>query len=239
MTDADEHEREPEGDDIVAAEYVLGVQSAEERAATARRIESDAAFARLVDAWEMNFSPLALSYEEAPPPAALKAVIERRLFSDAPQATARPGLWQSLALWRGLTVAAFAALALAIALPLLAPPAETPREMRLIASLAADDSDVRYMAVYDPVHDEIGLSHVSGAREEGRDFELWVIEGDDPPVSLGVIPVGGTVHLRVPGAVDAEMSEGMIFAISLEPAGGSPSGLPTGPVVAAGDLRGI
>ena len=37
---------------------------------------------------------------------------------------------------------------------------------------------------------DIGLSRVAGAPPQGRDFELWVIEGDQAPVSLGVIPDG-------------------------------------------------
>jgi anti-sigma-K factor RskA len=35
------------------------------------------------------------------------------------------------------------------------------------------------------------------------------------------------------------IASGALFAISLEPEGGSPTGQPTGPVVAAGDLRSI
>ena len=44
------------GDDLRAAEYVLGVTSADERRAAQSRIDTDAAFAGLVDAWEHRFS---------------------------------------------------------------------------------------------------------------------------------------------------------------------------------------
>ena len=47
MNGTDDSERELGGDDAVAAEYVLGTLGAEDRAAAARRIEADAAFARL------------------------------------------------------------------------------------------------------------------------------------------------------------------------------------------------
>jgi anti-sigma-K factor RskA len=239
MTPANDHEREPTGDDLVAAEYVLGVLPAEERPAVARRVETEPAFARLVESWQSRLSLLDADYAEVEAPAAVKQALDQRLFAAAPSnAPAAPGLWQSLALWRGLAAAAVAALVIYAAVPLLNPTVETPA-VQLVASLAADGSDVRYLAVYDPSHHRVGLSHVSGERATGRDFELWLIEGDTPPVSLGVIPVGAAVDLSVAANAAEQPDQGAVFAISLEPQGGSPTGLPTGPVVAAGDLKQI
>lgn len=240
MNTADNSEREFGGDDAVAAEYVLGVLAADERQAAARRIETDAAFARLVDRWEVTLAPMAGGYGPIEPPAAVKQALDRRLFtSTAATATARAGIWQSLAFWRGLTVAAVAAFALYVAVPLLSPPApEAPAE-RLVASLAPQQSDVHYFVVYDGRAGDIGLSHVTGARATDRDFELWVIEPGQPPASLGVIPTGSNVHLAVSRDVQRKIASGAVFAISLEPVGGSTTGAPTGPVVAAGDLRNI
>ncbi len=229
------------GDDLVAAEYVLGVLPSDERRQAALRIDAEQAFARLVDRWEVYFAPLGLGYAAVEAPAAVKAAIDRRLFSGtAPgqPAPSAPGLFSSLVFWRALAVAALAALALYIALPFLGQPTETPRE-RLVASLAANGSDVRYLAVYDGRTDDIGLSHVSGAAPQGSDFELWVIEGQQPPVSLGVIPQGASVRMPVTEVLRAKMASGAVFAISVEPAGGSTTGAPTGPVVAAGDLKAI
>jgi anti-sigma-K factor RskA len=229
------------GDDLVAAEYVLGVLPSDERRQAALRIDAEQAFARLVDRWEVYFAPLGLGYADVEAPAGVKAAIDRRLFSGAAPdqpAPSAPGLVSSLAFWRALAVAALAALALYIALPFLGPLAETPRE-RLVASLAADGSDVRYLAVYDGRTDDIGLSHVSGTAPQGSDFELWVIEGQQPPVSLGVIPQGASVRMPVTEVLRAKMASGAVFAISVEPAGGSTTGAPTGPVVAAGDLKAI
>ena len=240
MTPADDIEREPGGDDMAAAEYVLGVTPAGERHAVARRIATDLAFARLVDEWEARLSPLAESYPEMAPPGSIKAALERRLFAggDRPATASRSGVWQNLALWRGLAAASLAALLLYVAAPLIAPPRDVP-PVRLVASLAADDSEVRYLAVYDAAAGNVGLSHVSGERAPDRDFELWVIEGDNPPISVGVVPVGATVHLRVPDTIRAVLERDAVLAISLEPPGGSPTGQPTGPVLAVGDLRKI
>ncbi|WP_287200988.1 anti-sigma factor, partial [Mesorhizobium sp.] len=36
-----------------------------------------------------------------------------------------------------------------------------------------------------------------------------------------------------------KLAQGAVLAVSVEPAGGSPTGQPTGPVVAAGDLKNV
>lgn len=244
MSVVDDNGPENGSDDIIAAEYVLGVLPAEERQTVARRIETDRDFALLVERWEADLSPLADAYPEVEAPASVKAALDRRLFSRV--STSRPakpsvtaqGFLSSLAFWRGLAVAALVALTLFIALPLINPPADVP-DMRLVASLAPQDSDVHYFVVYDARMRDVGLSHVTGERAEGSDFELWVIAGEQAPVSLGIIPSGTNVHLAVDEAMRSHIGSGAVFAISLEPAGGSPTGQPTGPVVAAGDLKTI
>lgn len=238
MSDAGDSEWERGGDDAVAAEYVLGALDAAERRTVAARIEVEQELARLVDRWELMLAPMASAYAEVEPPASVRQALEKKLFTTAPSTRQKAGLWQNLAFWRGLTVAALGALALFVAVPVLAPPDAAPPP-RLVASLAPQDSDVQYMAMYDPAIAEVGLSHMSGARAEGRDFELWMIEGDDPPHSLGVIPEGEAIRMALDDVAREKMARGAVFAVSLEPLGGSPTGAPTGPVVAAGDLREI
>lgn len=240
MTLAEDNGPERGGDDLLAAEYVLGVLSADERRIASGRIDTETAFARLVDAWEVHFAPMAAAFAAVEPPASVKAAIDRRLFaSSAPTSTApSAGLWASLAFWRGLAAAAIAALAVYVALPYVNPPVQPP-ETRLVASLGADNSNVKYLAVYDAARHEVGLSLVSGDRGAGKDFELWMIEGKNAPVSMGVIPAGQTARMAVAPAVQQKLAQGAVLAVSLEPTGGSPTGQPTGPVVAAGDLKGI
>jgi anti-sigma-K factor RskA len=73
------------------------------------------------------------------------------------------------------------------------------------------------------------LSHV--AVESGKDLELWALPaGATRPVSLGVLPAIGK---HVPGELAKASTQ---LLVSLEPQGGSPTGLPTGPVLYAGTL---
>ena len=237
MTLAEENGSERGGDDLLAAEYVLGVLPADERQIASGRIDAETGFARLVDSWEVHLSPMAAAYAEVEPPATIKPAIDRRLFSStAASTTAAPSgsLWASLAFWRGLTAAALAALVLYIAVPYVRTPTVVPQE-RLVASLAANGSDVKYLVVYDAGRRDVGLSLVSGERAAGKDFELWMIEGKNAPVSMGIIPAGQTTHIPVTPAVQQKLAQGAVLAVSVEPTGGSP----TGPGVAAGDLKGI
>jgi anti-sigma-K factor RskA len=232
------------GDDALAAEYVVGVLPADERRDASQRIERDGAFARLVDGWEAYFAPLASAYAAVEPPAAIKAAIDRRLFATgaAPSSGAvdvpSGGLWASLAFWRGLATAALAALVIYAGATMLREPAVLPPAQQLVASMAADGSDVRFVAVYDPAAGEVGLVHLAGQPGANRVHELWVIQGQDPPVSMGIIPAEAG-RLPVSEAIRARLAAGSVLAISLEPPGGSPTGQPTGPVVAAGPLSSI
>lgn len=239
MSHVDE-QGEQGGDDLVAAEYVLGVLSAPEREAAARRVDADRAFAQIVDAWEARLAPLAAAYLEEAPPASVKAAIDRRLFASASDVARRgkTGIWSSLAFWRALSAAGVAAALLLAVQPLMQRPADLTQD-RLVASLDAQNSDVRYLALYDRAADRVSLSHVSGERATNRDFELWMIEGQNAPVSVGVVPSGNTITLQLTDDLRAKLAAGAVLAISVEPTGGSPTGQPTGPVVAAGGLRDI
>ncbi|PWK68440.1 anti-sigma factor [Aminobacter sp. AP02] len=238
MTLAEDSGPERGGDDILAAEYVLGVLSADERRQVSARIAAEPDFARMVDRWEVHLAPLAVGYPEIDVAPSVKQAIDRRLFTEQTETAGRPRLWSSLGFWRGLAAAAVAALAIYVAVPYINPPAQAPREF-MVASLAADGSDVKYMIMYDAATNEIGLSHVAGERASGKDFELWMIDANAQPVSMGVIPAGTTMKMPVKEGMRGKFAAGTVLAVSVEPVGGSPTGLPTGPVVAAGDLRQI
>ena len=69
MTLAQDNGQERGGDDLVAAEYVLGVLPADERLQASARIDGEPGFARMVDQWEVHLAPLAAAYPEIEAPA--------------------------------------------------------------------------------------------------------------------------------------------------------------------------
>lgn len=65
-----------------------------------------------------------------------------------------------------------------------------------------------------------------------RSYELWVLpKGGGNPVSLGLLPRAGRLERALTPAQRALLLAATQVAVSVEPAGGSPTGLPTGPVI--------
>jgi anti-sigma-K factor RskA len=71
--------------------------------------------------------------------------------------------------------------------------------------------------------------HVSG-----RSLQLWALPRGQAPRSLGVVTSADKSMLRLRGDADAVLGDVTMLAVSLEPNGGSPSGMPTGPLLYAG-----
>ena len=206
-----------EGEDALAAEYVLGVLDAAERAEVAARIKRDPGFAACVAAWEERLSGLNDGYDAAPAPNLLPA-IEARLFPKAARTDRRRfGLG-----W--LTGAGVAALLALATLATLAPP-----RAELVATLATADNRLAYRVTH--FGESLMVTRVAGvAAVPGQVHELWVIAPGASPVSLGLLadrPLA--VDYPVPPA-------GFVLAVSIEPEGGSPTGQPTGPVILTAEI---
>jgi anti-sigma-K factor RskA len=225
------------GDDLIAAEYVLGVLDRDGRRRVEARLDSDRDFARLVESWQSRLSPLDEDYAPVAPPAALKAALDQRLF--APTPAARPGLLQSLGFWRGLSFAALALAAFVIVPDVLQSGREVVKVNPIVAPMQAEGGEIRFVALYEPGAAEIRITTLTAEKAAGKDFELWLIEADGKPKSMGVIPAGETLALKVKPELVALISAGDTFAVTVEPLGGSPTGDPTGPVIAAGASRSI
>jgi anti-sigma-K factor RskA len=64
-------------------------------------------------------------------------------------------------------------------------------------------------------------------------LELWALPKGGKPKSLGVIR-GAKAVLHLAASADRALADVPMLAVSLEPKGGSPTGLPTGPVLYSG-----
>lgn len=252
MTGPDDLTPEMAADDALAMDYALGALGRAARQETALRLARDPAFRARVEAWAETLAPL--DEETAPvlPPASVWAGVLAEItpapVAATPAPPARPSLWRSLALWRGLALGGpvLAALAVAIvtapgAAPQLpaAPPAEAPPAL-LAASLAGADGKPLLAATWDPLRGTVVLTPVADDQAEAdRVTELWVIEGDSAPRSLGVIQTAAPNAHAISSQVISGLQPGALLVISIEPIGGSPTGLPTGPVIATGKLSSI
>lgn len=228
MASADDH-----NDDIaLAGEYALHLMDADSRRAFAARLDAEPALRALVVAWDEKLIPLAEDFAETTPPKALKTRIENRLFGQ--QAKAGWSFWRLLA---GSGLAAVLALGVLVMVPQdQAPDVPAPS---LSAQIAAEDQSLIVLASVTPQTGVLRIERQAGAARDGRVLELWLIAaGADAPVSLGVLPPDAQAEIIVPDTLIPAITGGTL-AISDEPLGGSPVGVPTGDVLAVGAVTAI
>jgi anti-sigma-K factor RskA len=224
------------GDRITAAEYVLGVLGANERRAVERRLPQEPALAAEVAFWEERLGALADAVAPVPPPADAWARIARAIGTPAP--TARASLWQSLAFWRGFAIASAALATAAVALlayVALVPEARAP----LMATLSGSAGQPNFVAAVTASGNSIVVVPAALLTNDPRAIELWLIPAGERPRSLGLIQPGQPIRLNIPPDLAGRLTPDATLAVSLEPPGGSPTGQPTGPVIATGKLTSL
>ena len=253
---SDDHTLESPGDDapdVAAAELALGILDGEERAVALRRVLAEPGFAQQVDRWRQYLAQLFDLWPAMPAPAGVLERVEWTIDGpaamDVPTPPNRRFFWPAAA---GISSVAAAALLLFIVMrpieytPRPAQPRATPTATStttptatsptmLVASIAPVEKGAPVTAIYDPASGALRLTPTALA-DANRSAELWVIGGDGVPHSLGLLRQAGASSLSVNAANRARLAAGATLAVSLEPIGGSPTGLPTGPVVATGAL---
>ena len=241
------------GDDPgdLAAEYALGVLDAGAQRAAEARAQVDPAFAAEAAAWSEHLSPLLDEIAPETPSPALWPRILRRLNAPERQAGVRPvptrdaapdaatlrrriGAWRATALTAmAASVALAAALGVDLSRPTAPPP---PAPVMLVAELKLGTEAVPLLAAYDPGRRAVLISLTGAATPAGRSPQLWVIDAAGAPHALGLLKVRGVAMVVLPAGPAALLQPAATLAISIEPMGGSPTGLPTGPVIAKGAL---
>ena len=223
--------------EVLAGEHVLGTLDAAERQAAFDLMARDAVFCGLVWQWEARLAALAEALPEQRPAPALKDRIMARIGAAADSRAAGnvvqfTALGRQVKVWRGVAAAA-TALAAGLAAVLLVPAGAPAPQQRYVAVLQPDGKGAAFLASIDLAAGSISVRRMGAAPEAGKSHELWAIGGGrDKPQSLGVVDAG----LKLPAAKHAKFDPATVFAISLEPAGGSPTGQPTGPVLYTGTL---
>jgi len=237
-----------DGDDLLAAECALGVLEGAERDSALRRRLREPGFDRAVEAWEDRLAGLTGGIAPVAPPAEVWAGIVKQLESGGGVVELR--LRRSLAAWRAVAASAGAvAAALAVALIWPHPPpaltggqltASTAEhspalEQVMTARMTGANGPTVFVAVVDPQSHVIVVTPATVSVTKGRSPELWLIPAGGKPIALGLAAFGRSVRLNP--KIDIGDPARAILAMSMEPLGGSPTGQPTGPVVATGALE--
>ncbi|HEY0223279.1 MAG TPA: anti-sigma factor [Pseudolabrys sp.] len=232
MSDTADHNGVPD-DDLLAAEFALGVLAGADRVAAQQRMERDSRFAALVAAWEERLAPWAGEITEAAPP---PEIWDRIAAALPAQRTAKIGWWQSLVFWRGLSLATGALAAASIgALIYLG---NAPQRAPLMAGLDGGGHH-HFVATVDTTHGSIAVVPAAFSPDATRVPQLWLIPADGKPRPLGLLSADRAVSIPIPPDLIAQTVGNAVLAVSLEPPGGSPTGLPTGPVIASGKLASL
>ena len=222
----------------LAAEYVLGTMSAAARLRFENNLKENPALRRAVAEWEERLTPLALALTEVEPPSRVWQAIESRIL---PGRHARPGFWESLSFWRFSSIAS-GLVALALLIVVAVPGPDTPPADGTRMVVVMNDLKTRNPAMTaswepgKPGKRVIRIRVIGHAdMAPGTAWELWMLPGEDQkPVSLGLITTHDAQTVVVPEPLAAKLDLAQGLAMSVEPAGGSPTGLPTGPVLYAG-----
>jgi len=240
----------------LAADYAVGALRGPARRRFERLMASDATIALVAEGWSRRLDALAEGAPRIEPPAAAWARIEAQLGAARPAARTRrrtlgellfgrpvagaipslanAGLWYCVGFWRTVGIVAAAA-AIALFVYVAAVPRFGGIETTHVAVLAGGDAKPALVADLDLKNGELKLKSVAvAAVESGKALELWILPLEGSPRSLGVI-AGSDYAVTLAAADLSDLAQGAL-AVSLEPAGGSPTGLPTGPVLYSGPV---
>jgi anti-sigma-K factor RskA len=233
-------------DELRCAEYALGVLDAQERAALERDVARDPALQRTLDEWYRRLAPLAEDLRAIAPPERVWTRIQRDLgLLTASRSSARRGLWDSLNLWRwlgiGASVAALVLLAVNLAQIRQTPketPAVTAANTYMVATIARKDGVAHWTATVDVRNARmVVVPAMMASIDKDKATELWLIAPNQKPVPLGVFPPTESATMHLPPEIMAQLNAQAVLAVSIEPSGGSPTGQPTGPVLATGAMH--
>jgi anti-sigma-K factor RskA len=219
--------------DALAAEYALGTLPGRARRRLDRAARADARVADALRRWEQRLAALGTAVPPVTPPPRVWTGIQARLgLAPPPAERAGAGGWR---FWRGLALAStIAALALGIA---LVTDRLQPAAPALVVVLAGPDARPALVATTAPGERTLALRAVAPLSVPAdRALELWALPDGAAPRSLGLLPSSGTGRITLPAAA---LDRIPALAISLEPAGGSPTGAPTGPVLYSGRIERI
>ncbi len=188
MSETFDHSALPD-DELLAAEYALGVLDGTERATAEQRLAREPAFAALVTQWQQRLAPWAGELAEVQPP----SEVWQRILAQLPsQPEPRPPLWQNLRFWRRFAlVSGLLAAACIGALVYLGSVARTPL---MVAELSGNGRHA-LVATIDRRNETILAVPADLVVTGNRVPQLWLVVPGQNPRSLGLIDAKKPVSL--------------------------------------------
>lgn len=222
-----------ERDQMFAAEFAMGTVENELRKEAQKRYDQDLVFRHEVDQWSERLTPMLDDLAQLQPSAQVWNGIELALDQGADKKLS----WFAK-LYRNkiaLVSGALAVLVLVVGMNYWPSFISQPGR-NLTATLSGEQVQSAMIANYDSKSGKL-LVTTNMQVADKIDYELWIIaDGQSAPISMGIVAPSGTAELVLPTNIATLLIDGATLAVSQEPIGGSPTGLPTGPVIAVGTL---
>lgn len=225
--------------DRLAAEYVLGTLTGGARRRFDVLLPAHPNLRRAVASWEARLLPMALKAEALAPSPAVWSGIEAMLgwnvapvgaATSAAASGASRGVPSSrkLRFWQ-----AFSALASLAALLLAMLARVAPAQAPIIVVLHATSGTQTLVAGLSQDRQQLSIQPLQRVSlTPSQSLELWALPRSGAPASLGVIAADKLTALSKKNL--PRDTKGL--AVTLEPLGGSPHGVATGPILFVGDL---
>ncbi len=246
-------------DEALAAEFVLGTLNELERAQVKLRRLAEPVLEELIMWWEQNFAPWVLAAPEIAPPADLFAKIEAAIhlpnavaaasFAKVPgspvgvTASNEPAndnfaaLRRQMARWRAAALTAGALAASMFVGVGVQQYASLSSPKNFVAVLQKDANSPAFVVSVNVESRALSIRPVSATAPQGKSYELWIINDKiGAPKSLGVVQNAGFTTAPQLKQYSSDIVQAGLYAITEEPAGGSPDGKPSGAPVFAGKL---
>ena len=221
-----------EDDDLMAAEWALGLLDGAEADSAAARIAADPALQERAEWWRGHLAGLA-GEGMIVPREALWARISAALPTNDNSARLVQR-WRATALAMMVLTVGLMSFILLRPVPTSGPAPASQSAHVLLASLVSDQALSATIA-FDPAQGTLAVA--PAALDVGAgDAELWIIAADGTANSLGVIDTHTAATHKVAPAHRSLIAPGTSFAITREPRGGSPTGQATGPIIASGKI---
>jgi len=154
--------------------------------------------------------------------------VSRRLFGAdvAPGAAPRVGRWRT---WQLAAAAGLVAVALIVGLIVRQ---TAPPPLQTLAVLGTDRAHPVWRLERRLPLTALNIEVVGTVPQAaGKSYELWALPRGGAPVSLGLLPAAGRTERTLSEPQRVALLAADKVAVSVEPAGGSPTGSPTGPIV--------
>jgi anti-sigma-K factor RskA len=117
------------------------------------------------------------------------------------------------------------------------PPTPAPASAQFVAVLQKDGGSPAFILTVDGATKNFTVRRVGAQPEPGKSYELWIVSDKlQRPRSLGVIGGNDFTARPVLSGYAPDVVSQATYAVTVEPEGGSPTGVATGPIVFTGKL---